>query len=263
MPFATQAWGADMRVTGVKGLIWTLLAVISAGAAQFSAPWAHAKSSDAADDSAAICQAVGAEAEKKFRLPPQLLTAIGMAETGRWNPENKRSFAWPWTVTSGQQSWYLKTKAAAIAKVAELKKAGTTNIDVGCFQINLRYHPSAFRDLDEAFDPVANATYAAKLLAKLRDEKKSWTDAVALYHSATPVHAERYRAKVYGLWRKERAHALDDQKAATEAAAEARRHQAEERRKEVEAERMKVRVELALAKAQRAYAKVSSAAATD
>ena len=33
-------------------------------------------------------------------------------------------------------------------------------IDVGCFQVDLFYHPYAFTSLEEAFDPDANARAA-------------------------------------------------------------------------------------------------------
>ena len=74
------------------------------------------------------------------------------------------------------------------------------NIDVGCFQINLRSHPAAFSDLEQAFDPVANAQYAAKFLASLHARLGNWQDAVAAYHSATPERGIPYQQAVYSNW---------------------------------------------------------------
>lgn len=74
-------------------------------------------------------------------------------------------------------------------------------LDVGCLQINLGYHPAAFRSLDEAFDPAANAAYAAHFLRGLRDETGSWPKAVAAYHSRRPVEGQRYLTQVLAVWR--------------------------------------------------------------
>ena len=45
---------------------------------------------------------------------------------------------------------------------------GVRSIDIGCMQVNLMHHPNAFATLDAAFDPLANALYAARFLTELR-----------------------------------------------------------------------------------------------
>ena len=74
-------------------------------------------------------------------------------ESGRWDAEAQASFAWPWTVTAEGRGRYLPSKAEALAEVRQLRARGLTNIDVGCMQVNLFYHPDAFDDLNQAFDP--------------------------------------------------------------------------------------------------------------
>jgi hypothetical protein len=66
--------------------------------------------------------------------------------------------------------------------------------------VNLYYHPDAFTDLVEAFDPTANARYAAALLNRLHDQSGSWSAAIALYHSADPLEGQRYSARVMTAW---------------------------------------------------------------
>jgi hypothetical protein len=63
-------------------------------------------------------------------------------------------------------------------------------------QVNLMYHPNAFASLDQAFDPVANANYAARFLTELYGQTHSWTQATARYHSATPELGANYQRKV-------------------------------------------------------------------
>ena len=149
-----------------------------------------------------VCVTHAAAQERANRIPHGLIQAVALAESGRWLAEDQDTKPWPWTVTSGTDSFYLPTKSAAIAKVRELKASGRTNIDVGCMQINLHYHPKAFASLDEALDPVANVAYGTKFLRDLRLQTRSWGKATAFYHSQDRARGNAYRSKVYNFWRK-------------------------------------------------------------
>ncbi|MCH7555424.1 MAG: hypothetical protein IIC08_05475 [Proteobacteria bacterium] len=81
---------------------------------------------------------------------------------------------------------------------------GVPIFDVGCLQINLYYHRVAFASLDEAFDPVANTAYAGNLLLRLQNTHRSWSRAIAFYHSATRKYAIPYLRRVQQLWLAER-----------------------------------------------------------
>ena len=143
--------------------------------------------------------------ERQENVPRQLLRAISKVESGRLHKKKRIVMAWPWTVMAEGRGRYLPTKAAAIAEVEGLKGRGIRNIDVGCMQVNLHYHPHAFADLDQAFDPIANVAYAAGYLRSLKFEEGSWAKAVARYHSANPGRYKQYRLKVHLAWREERA----------------------------------------------------------
>ena len=71
---------------------------------------------------------------------------------------------------------------------------------MGCYQISLLYHPQAFDSLEQAFDPVANAEYAARFLAALKSRTGSWSAAVAAYHSTDPLRGGPYRERVLAGW---------------------------------------------------------------
>ncbi|MBF0093600.1 MAG: transglycosylase SLT domain-containing protein [Alphaproteobacteria bacterium] len=147
-----------------------------------------------------ICADAVAAQEKVRGVPDRLLAAISMVESGRWDEKTRAGIAWPWTVTSGGSGKFFPTKAAAIAEVRRLQEKGVRNIDVGCMQVNLMYHPEAFADLEEAFDPTANAAYAADFLARLYEGAGSWLQAAASYHSMEPQRASYYRQKVVKAW---------------------------------------------------------------
>ncbi len=192
MSNATQIWS-----------IWFAAALMTVAA---WGPPASAKAAISTD----LCERSVLREERAQRIPARLLHAISIAESGRWNKARKENTAWPWTVTSGGKGQYYPTKIAAIRAVQRLQRQGVRNIDVGCMQVNLRYHPKAFQSLDEAFDPTANARYAGRFLAQLHQEKRSWVQAVKHYHSATRSLHMRYRAKVYKIWRAERRKARDE-----------------------------------------------------
>lgn len=148
-----------------------------------------------------LCARETRRQESDGGLPRGLLTAISLVESGRWHDGRRENLAWPWTVTSGGEGKFFPSKAAAMRYVEALQARGVRNIDVGCMQINLRYHPRAFDSLDEAFDPAANVAYAVRFLQRLRRDSASWTEAATAYHSRTPHLASRYRAKLMRAWK--------------------------------------------------------------
>jgi hypothetical protein len=147
-----------------------------------------------------ICGALAQVNERVEGIPPGLVHALALAESGRWLSERGRSQAWPWTVTAGSDSFYLSSKQEALSKVRELRAAGRSNIDVGCMQVNLGYHGDAFASLDEALEPASNVAYGAQFLKRLRVQTRSWARATARYHSSDPDRGKAYREKVYRLW---------------------------------------------------------------
>ena len=84
--------------------------------------------------------------------------------------------------------------------VRELRKQGVENIDVGCMQINLKYHPEAFDSIEDALDPRKNVAYAADFLKRNYQETKSWGEAATRYHSKTVHKAFRYEDKLLETW---------------------------------------------------------------
>jgi hypothetical protein len=148
-------------------------------------------------------------AEAQHHIPSQLLAAVGVAESGRWMGPEQASFAWPWAVTSGRRSWFFPTREAAITHTRHLQALNTTNIDVGCMQVNLGYHGHAFATLEDAFNPETNVAYAAKFLSKLHKARRSWALAVGLYHSANRPRQNHYKRKVMALWNKLRRRAAE------------------------------------------------------
>ena len=147
----------------------------------------------------ALCDRAIAAAQDAWLLPPRLLEAIAQVESGRPDADGRLQ-PWPWTINAEGQGAFFATKAQAIAAVRDLQARGVSSIDVGCLQVNLMYHPAAFTSLDQAFDPRANAMYAARFLNGLHASGDDWMKAIAAYHSQTPVLGASYRQRVLALW---------------------------------------------------------------
>ncbi len=197
--------GDSSEKIGFPAGLWAILAASAAFGVLVSAdPAGAAKSQRYQGD---ICRTHTQRQERLRQIPRHLLGAISLAETGRWNEKLGASFAWPWTVTAKGEGHYFADKQSAIAATRKLIAQGVANIDVGCMQINLHYHPRAFPDLEAAFDPARNTAYAASFLAGLHGETGDWQSAAAHYHSSNPALNRDYQKKVVALWNKVRARA--------------------------------------------------------
>jgi hypothetical protein len=149
---------------------------------------------------ASPCEQAASDAEKTFDLPAGLMQAIGRIESGRYDAASKRIVPWPWTIDVAGDGKQFDSAEEAVRATQLLRAKGARNIDVGCFQVSLLYHPDAFETMEQAFHPPANGRYAGRLLASLRARHGTWPDAVAAYHSADPARGTPYREKVYASW---------------------------------------------------------------
>ena len=144
------------------------------------------------------CRLAVALVERAAGVPPRLMAAIARVESGRADGQGG-VHPWPWTINVEGAGYVYDSKAEAIAAVRGFQARGARSIDVGCMQVNLMYHPTAFTSLEEAFDPMANARYAAKFLGDLYGQTRDWVKATAMYHSATPALGETYQRKVMAV----------------------------------------------------------------
>lgn len=150
--------------------------------------------SAASNDPMMICDRAAEHAAQVSDVPSDVLKAITRTETGR--SQDGRFGPWAWTVNMEGKGVWFDSPDAARTFVYKHFKRGARSFDVGCFQINYKWHHHEFSSIEEMFEPIANARYAARFLTKLRAELGSWQKAVAAYHSRTPKHAQRY-TKIY------------------------------------------------------------------
>lgn len=168
--------------------------------ALFAAQSAHAQDVDVPEEFQ--CLRYLQNHERALRIPQGLLTAIALAEAGRTGSDGSL-VAWPWTINVGGKGQYFETKEEAVATTRKLIDEGQRSIDVGCMQVNLRFHPNAFPTIEDAFDPATNVAYGAQFLASLHKLQGSWSKAVERYHSSDDGRREEYRERVVFLWNNE------------------------------------------------------------
>lgn len=175
----------------LAGPLWS-----SEGVMLFASPQGGPPGRAAAASDEEACIAAIVAAEREAGLPDNLLLAIGFTEAGR--TVDGGPVVWPWTVNAEGQGRFFATRAEAVGHVRDLLDRGVRSIDVGCLQVNLRWHPDAFPDLETAFDPAANARYAARFLVGLRDGHGGVDEAIGRYHSSQSEFQDRYRMRVEG-----------------------------------------------------------------
>lgn len=136
------------------------------------------------------CDAAAEVASTQHGVPLNLMRAITRVETARQDRPD------PWAVNVADQGFRFESGHSARTFVEALVRGGKDSVDIGCFQINYRWHGQHFASVGQMFLPNANADYAARFLKELHAETGNWLLAAGRYHSQTERHAKLYRAKV-------------------------------------------------------------------
>ena len=148
----------------------------------------------------ALCYTAAKKAGGEFGVNYDLLQIISTVESGQWDHAENRYVAWPWTINVKGKGYHFSSREEAVQAVKKFQKQGITSIDVGCMQINLKYHGQAFSSVDEAIDPENNVKYSAKFLRSLYSKSgNSWEKAAKRYHSGNPnegaIYAKRLESR--------------------------------------------------------------------
>lgn len=173
------------------GRLLTLALVLCAGAILGIGP-AGAVAPTISDSaySAAICEQAATQAAAEYGVPPDIMAGLTLTETGRRRDGVVRP--WAWSVNAeGEGSWF-DDPASALAFAEDRIALGRRNVDIGCFQINFRWHGENFPSVAAMFDPLTNARYAADFVRRLHAETGDWRRAAGAFHSRTPANADRY-----------------------------------------------------------------------
>lgn len=141
-----------------------------------------------------LCRAAAQTAADQYGIPRQIMAAITEVETRR--KVDGVSGPWPWTLNIEGKGYWFETRDEALAGAQAALERGQISVDLGCFQLNYRWHGQAFVGPGAMLDPVVAADYAARFLKDLYAETGDWLAAAGFYHSRTDVHATRYRGMI-------------------------------------------------------------------
>ena len=110
-------------------------------------------------DKLKLCENTIESIELQTDIPKGLLLGIGKAEAIR---KIKNKFViWPWTLNHAGKSMFFDTKKQMRNYVFKNLKRNDFNIDVGCMQINIKWHKNNFKKISDMFEVNPNVSYAA------------------------------------------------------------------------------------------------------
>lgn len=100
------------------------------------------------------------------------------------SPDMREYLTWPWPVTiAGEGTSRLATIDAVQACVFKRLMRGVCRFFVSCFQSEYRRQTNTLASIEKIFDPNKNAMHVAETLRSLHLITRTWTEAVAQYHS--------------------------------------------------------------------------------
>ena len=151
-------------------------------------------------DDKSICEKNIIEIERQIDIPKGLLKAIGLTESGRYLDKSSPTI-WPWTVNVKTKSLFFDNKSQMLKFLNSEVEKGNYDFDVGCMQVNLKWHGKFFKKIADSIDPKTNISYATSFLYKLKTDFKTWTEAIKRYHSSNPKKNIKYHKKVLANWK--------------------------------------------------------------
>ena len=151
-------------------------------------------------DKLKLCENTIESVELQTDIPKGLLLGIGKAEAIR--KINNKYIIWPWTINHAGKSLFFDNKEQMKNYVFKNLKRKDFNIDVGCMQINIKWHKNNFKKISDMFEVNPNISYAASFLKQLKNKYGSWDKAIKHYHSSDPKKNNPYLIKVKSFWKK-------------------------------------------------------------
>ena len=136
-------------------------------------------------------------------IPPAVLYAIALTESGRALATTADARPWPWSANFGGRGRFFESRSEAWAAIQDYLGSGRRSVDIGLMQVNWRYHHTQFHSVWDALDPHSNLIVAADILTACYRRLGDWWESVGCYHA--PSNTERaaaYRRRVRAHWRR-------------------------------------------------------------
>lgn len=138
----------------------------------------------------------------EFGIPPDLLYAMALAESGRVAVDEGEQRPWPWTLNIAGEGRFFNSRMEAWRALDRSLGEGEQRIDVGLMQIHWRYHRTLLKSSWLALEPHRNLQLAAGILAECYQKRREWWASVGCYHApGNDRLARKYRERVLSHWR--------------------------------------------------------------
>ena len=109
-------------------------------------------------------QLLECQAERAEGIPPGLVEAVALAESGRWLAQEGTTQPWPWTITAGSESFYFESKQEALRKVREeARRKGDQDWQ------NAQLSPGQVKAIDEVSDAYARQADSLREAQQVQD----------------------------------------------------------------------------------------------
>lgn len=138
------------------------------------------------------CSQLIANTESRRQIPRGLLMAIAVTESGMNGIPN------PHAMNIAGKSYHARDLEDMAQVISNNWTRGVRSIDVGCMQINLKYHGDKFSRLTDLLHSPTNVEYGASYLIKLAIDRGSWREGVMDYHNKVSAGRRQwYGCKVW------------------------------------------------------------------
>ncbi len=137
----------------------------------------------------------------KYELPPALLYAVALTESGQSWLSNGLFRPWPWALNINGEGRYFSSRQKAWQALEEALVEVDSSVDIGLMQISWRYHRAALGSTWQALDPYHNLGVAAAILRDCYVEHANWISSTGCYHAPNdPAKAQAYAMRVKQHW---------------------------------------------------------------
>jgi hypothetical protein len=136
-------------------------------------------------------------------LPGNLIRAIALEESRRLNAETNQVQPWPWTLHAENRALFFSSRREAESALRQLRYRGVTNIDVGAFQVNIRWNGHLTERPEDLLDPAVNIWAFSQVIRECQSRMKRVREVISCYHTGQPSseRGRRYADRVITRWK--------------------------------------------------------------
>ena len=137
----------------------------------------------------------------EYNLPPALLYAVALTESGQSALSEGQFRPWPWALNINGAGHYFTSRQDALQALQVALANAASSVDIGLMQVNWRYHHAALGSAWEALDPYHNMRVAAAILRDCLNEHTNWMQTAGCYHAPNDsTRAQAYASRVQQHW---------------------------------------------------------------